>query len=325
MQASLGIRVALAAAAAMAASVFAYGSPSADSRPTASTQATSSTAPAATRPAEVSGSGQVGQAPNQYWSRRVSEAGRTAAVEAAGEDARKRLAKQLADVEITPEITLGQFVKLHEPNGADLRVFLPAARVRAVRYHEDAPIVEVRMATPRRAVYAALRSWALGRSPVRRELMGQLEKKILRSSDATIESIGIASAPVGEVKDITEAERHLIELARSAPNWIEQTLRGTGAVRGGADDDEIAAAAEQAARDDLLAKVRALRVDDNRTVGDLLEADKTLRKDFDEYFSTVRLSAQPPRNMKEGFSYVVLEIDLAPLWQLVCKSIGQAR
>jgi len=321
MQCSVG-RCVIVTAAAMAAPILAYGSPRGRIGPTATTQATSSTAPAATGPAEASGPGRVGDVPSPYWTRRVSEAGRVMAVEAAGRDARKRLAGRLADVEIAPEMTLGGFVRLYEPDGTDLRMFLPAARRMAVRYYDDAPIVAVRMATPRRAVYAALRSWALGRSPERRELIGQLEKKIMRSADVTIESTGIAAVPAAEVKDITEAERRLIELATSAPTWIDKTLRGVGAVRGGADDEDIAVVAERAAREDLLGKLHALQVDDDRTVSDLLDADKTLRKNFDKYFTTVRLSPHPPKHMKEGMSYVVVEIDLAGLWGLLCSSAG---
>ncbi len=257
-----------------------------------------------------------------YWTRHVAEPGRREAVQAARADAMRRLAERVWQTAVTPEQTLREFARRSGWDDLDASALLPGARATGIRYAEDAPIVEVRVEAPLRTVYASVASRARTAGAGRSAEMDWLEELIVKAPNAMLSASGYGAPPVEQVHGVPPDVLRRVRLLREAPPWIAGSVRGVGSApleEGG----EAAAleSAEPIARRELLAEVRSLRLAGGASVADWADADPSHARRLDELVEAAGPSDRGPGEpMEAGRGYVVLEMNLRPLWEAIVAS-----
>lgn len=257
-----------------------------------------------------------------YWSRHVAEPGRREAVRAARADAMRRLAERVWETAVTPEQTLRRFARRSGWDDLDASALLPGARATGIRYAEDAPIVEVRVEAPLRTVYASVASRARTAGAGRSTEMDWLEELIVKAPNAMLSASGYGAPPVEHVRDVPPEILRRVRLLREAPPWIAGSVRGVGSApleEGG--EAAAVAAADPVARRELLAEARSLRLPGGASVADWADAEASHARRLDELVRSAGPSDRGPGEpMEAGRGYVVLEMDLRPLWEAIAAS-----
>ena len=248
-----------------------------------------------------------GRAPENvqaFWNANVTPAGRADAEKRARDSALAGLAERIKVVRVDETATLADYVAAVQAD-ADLRQFVRAARPRAMRYHVDAPIVEVDMTVSLRTIYACLKAWAHIHRPAGAELL-KLEGLVVAAEDAEIRQTGLGWPEPGQLTGTDPKLSKAIAIAQSAPDWAGRSLSETVDAVG--DDNATrwrarASLAARAAQLPELTKALALAPKKTlpRTPGDRAALLAALR------FTTTPVDEKPTR----------IRLPLTALWRLL--------
>jgi len=242
-----------------------------------------------------------------FWAAHCSPSGARSAERAARLDGLRRLAERIESVHVDPETTLAAFLAASDDPNVDRRTFLRGARLTAVRYHADAPIVEADLEVELRTVYASLRSWAKRHFTPGRGRIEKLDELTIRAADRTLTEMGVGVPPDEETKAVTPGMRQAAALARAMPAWVSRSLRAIGKA---ADRP----AAERSARIGLAERIHRLPITASVTVGDLAAASADVRTAVLILQQGVRLSGPAP---SAGGTSVTAEVELRSLWHAI--------
>ena len=246
-----------------------------------------------------------------FWEARVARPGRSEAVRAAREDARRRLAVRIGAVEVDAGLTIGQMVRASGRKDVDLTRFLRGARETGVAYHADAPVVEVEITLPLRKVYMDLKSWARANLRDRPEWIARLERRIIRSDPTVIREIGLA-APTGKAFQPPSPEADAFAaFVNGAPPWV--SLKATRSAHAASEMTQALRLASIDAWIALARQVDALPVESRTTVGDLAADSEA----FGHLVRTVLQSATTTRQSGKAGAGVTVSVELRPLWNAI--------
>jgi len=260
----------------------------------------------------------------EFWMAHVTGQGRLMAVRAARVDGMRRLAERIKGVFITSQTTVKDFVAESDDINVSMATFLQGAREAGIRYHEDELIVEVEMEVTLRTVYASLKAWGSAHYKGGAVKIEQLEELAVRSEDKVIKETGQGVPPERYLKDVPRVAIAAAELQINAPDWVSQTMRAVGDA---AIDQENAnaaqaklmafRAAELDARRKLAEQIQGLLITSETSVKDFVaESDeiRTLMLDFQQGAHVVDGSQKV---LEDGTAQVTVEIELAPLWNMI--------
>jgi hypothetical protein len=261
----------------------------------------------------------------KFWAAHCRPIVRRSLERAARQDAVRRLAERIEAVRITDEATLRQFVATADAPNVDARAFLKGARMTAVRYHDDALVVEVDMDVELRTVYATLRSWGRRHFKGDRAKIGRLEELAIRAEDGSLRETGVGVPAEKDMLQPTPRMRKAAELARAMPLWAPRSLEAVGEASIDAEaagDARTRAAASRAAQMDarlkLAEQVRGLPVPPSTTVGQLAADDGQFRAALAIFRQSARALPQEGKDAKgAGKVIVAVETDLKPLWNAI--------
>ena len=257
-------------------------------------------------------------ATKRFWLGHVTEAARAEAESAATKDVMDRLAERIKRVRVDKD-TLAVFVAKRDKKERDFHQFLRARRIKGARYYCDAPLVEVHVEVSLRTIYACVKAWLHSRRAPGRDIR-LLERLIVTAGDLRIRQAAVAAVHEAKLKKSNARILASLRFARSAPDWLGQTLRQTRKAKPGASRGEersrAVRAAELDARCVLRARLGQLPITAARRVADLAREDESFRTELAALLQGARRIGKP-RAAADGTIKVTVELSLEPLWPMV--------
>ena len=259
-----------------------------------------------------------------FWAKHSTASGRKEALRAARANALDRLGDQVSRIHITPETSLEELLDQPGHLEAASRMSIKAAREIAVRYHDEALIVEVEVAAKLRTVYAALKAWMEIHRTNDSETIRRLEQLVLAAKDATIHDVGFGVPPAESIApDAPTSVVAVADLVRRSPLWVGRKLRAEGAATIDANAPQPALAREKAlksaetdARQRLREQIGKLKVTPKTSVGGLAASNEVFRVKVDKLLKSA-IVAVGSKAILEGRARCEVEISLRPLWDLI--------
>ncbi len=257
----------------------------------------------------------AGEATQEFWLGHVTDLDRAAAERIARGGAMQRLAEEVGRLRIG-QTPLPEFVAKYDAEMKDLQSFLQAARVQAIHYHVDAPVLETNAHVSLRAVYASVKTWLHSRGVADSDVR-LLEPLIVAAGKKKLSAIGVAAVPADKLKKLSPELAASVRAASSASAWAGRTLSQVGVyvVRG---DDRAAAVrdAELDARRALLRRMEKLPVLDGEYIADLAKEDREVRRALLAALLTAETAGEPSLG-EDGSLEVTMRLRLHPLWRVV--------
>lgn len=253
----------------------------------------------------------------KFWKSYCTEQGLLEAGASARRNALVRLAERIRVVDITPGMTVEEFLASSSQPNADMQKFLVGAREVGIRCHADALVVEAEVHMPLLTMYAALRSWARTYCKDDQDRIKRLEELIITSEDTVIKETGFGVPPAKHLKNITPAMKAAMDLASQTPLWATRSLRARGEAAAEKDEKMAPLLAEIDARCKLAEKLGRLKVASNISLQDFLGDNEDLQKAMLTFQQTAKISTEP-----ENAAAMVAEIDLKPLWNMILFHTG---
>ena len=229
--------------------------------------------------------------------------------------AMQRLAEEAERLHVD-QTSLPEFIARYDAEVKDLQSFLQAARVQAIHYHADAPVLETNAHVSLRAVYASVKTWLHSRGAVDNDVR-LLEQLSVAVGKRKLSAIGVASVPADKLKKVSPELAASVRAASSPSAWAGRTLSQVGVyiVRRG---DRAAAVREAQldARRTLLRRMEKLPVSDGKYIADLAKEDREVRRALLAVLLTAETAGEPSLG-EDGSLEVTMRLRLHPLWRVV--------
>ncbi|RPI60977.1 MAG: hypothetical protein EHM48_06385 [Planctomycetaceae bacterium] len=259
-----------------------------------------------------------------FWMAHVTGQGRLMAVRAARVDAMRRLAERIKGLQITSDTQVKDFVAESDNINTVMNTFLVGAKETGIRYHDDELIVDVQMQIKLRTVIANMNAYVEEHYKGNSAKIKQFAEYSTRVEDTIITETGNGVPPAKYLKDVTPAQTAIMDMAVNAPGWASQTISAKGSAAIDPDNDNKAQAklmafraAELDARRKLAEEVNGLVIRSKTTVQDFVAESDKIRTDMMTFQQGARVIEESKKVMDDGTVSVTVELDLAPLWDMV--------
>ncbi|MCE5279796.1 MAG: hypothetical protein ABFD92_20605 [Planctomycetaceae bacterium] len=257
-----------------------------------------------------------------FWQEHCNAWGLRKVEQDAYKDALSRLARRVRGMQISPKVTVADFVAASDDPGVDVSKFLRGSRETARRYRSDALFVESAAQIRLRSVYMSIRSWSrMHNRKAPQAQMDALEERILKGDDEVISATGVAAAAIKHVTNASPEMLKRLSLASMRPAWMGRVERaeGTAAQPSVGDSDEsLRKAIQSAARDAgraLVVKVLDLPVGEQTTMRELMGASEPIRAWVAAYPLDARVVEGSQKIGDDGRITLTIEVELGPMWE----------
>ncbi len=262
----------------------------------------------------------------EYWMAHVMPQGRLGAVRAARVDAMRRLAERIKGVSVASGTTVRDFVTEEDWVKLGTSTFLRGAKETGIKYHADELIVEVEMQVKLRTVLADMKSYVEERYKGDSVKIKNFQEITTRVEDTIIKETGSGVPNPKFLKDVAPAQAAVLEMAQAAPPWASQSIRVKGSAAVDTENSNAAQAklmafrgAELDARRKLAEQIDGLMITSKTAVKDFVTQSDEIRTAMLTFQQGVQVLEDTKKLSEDGVATVEVELDLAPLWEMVLK------
>ena len=253
----------------------------------------------------------------EYWIKNVPGQARLMAMRAARSDAQRKLAERIKGVYIASNTKVVDFITESDEINTAVKAILKGARETGIKYHNAEPIVEVEMAVTLETVYETVKSQFQAKYKDDKARIKDFEERIQHVEKTVVKETGTGVAAFDKAPAIVQAVN---EGMIKWPAFIR--AKGTAAVAADAANPAQAKlmafrGAELDARRKLAEELNGLAISSKTTVKDFITASDEIRTAMMAFQQGARVIDESKKVMDDGTVEVEVEIDPAPLRDMV--------
>jgi len=248
-------------------------------------------------------------------------------LEKARRDATERLSARFKKQEISPGVTIGDYIAKSDNPGVGVETFLHGTNERGVRLRGDMLVCEIEKTTRLQITVALFKGWADEHIKLNKAELKRLRDYIEKERFSTIQEIGMAPVPADFVVDEYRKQQRAVENITAVdpgrPLWISESIgtEGGAAIDLARPDRQAArkAAHESAlaeARKRLASRIMTLEISEGKTLKKFAETLPDNTAPFLTHYHESPFVTIEDR-IWESSVIVLLECRLKPIWNLV--------
>lgn len=255
-----------------------------------------------------------------YWYANVTPQGRLLAVRAARADGMRKLVERIKGVQVDSETVVRDFVTEKDEINMISRAVLSGAREVAIRYHDDEPIVEVKMEVTLETVYATLKSLVDVHYKGDVAKIKNFQEYIERTETKVLSETGMGIPRIDTVKTDKQTISTLNDMQKNWPPLIQE--KGNAAIDTANENKAQAKlmamrGAELDARRKLAERIDGLTITSKTTVHDFIAENDEIRTAMLTFQQGGYVIDGSQKTLDDGTVEVTVAIDPEPLWNII--------
>jgi hypothetical protein len=259
----------------------------------------------------------------EYWMAHCTGRGRLLAARAAHLDALRKLGERINGLLITSETTVKDFVATDDRIQTEMATFLEGAREIGTRYHDNELIAEVEMEVAVQDLMLNLEKWHKEFYKGDKIRQQDIQKISVRFEEKNVRETGMGVPPEQYLKDLDPQGVTAVQMGLQSANWppteqvVGQAAIDTEATNAAQAKLMAMRGAELDGRRKLAEKLNGLMITSNTSVKDFVAMDDQIRTSMLTFQQGVRRVTDSERILPDGTVEVIVEAELAPLWNMV--------